>query len=166
MQVVHPSMTIAIPAVDLGLLDARERDAEEERLTLEEARRRFDLSAGPLLRAQALQLGDRDYVFLLTAHHIVSDGCSIGIITNELGAIYEAFAQGLDAPLPELPIQYADFANWQQESLCNSRIDPQVAHWKRKLGNPSGFDVPTDHPRAPRRSCNGNILSRLLPRSL
>jgi thioesterase domain-containing protein/acyl carrier protein len=166
MQAVHPSMTVPISVLDLRPMDGQERDAEEERLTLEEARRRFDLSAGPLLRAQALQLGDQEYVFLVTVHHIVSDGCSIGIITNELGAIYEAFSQGLEAPLPELPIQYADFAHWQQESLDGPRMVAQLAYWKRKLGNPSGFDVPTDYPRAPHRSFNGNILSRLLPRSL
>ncbi len=166
LQVVHPSMKVAIPVFDLRVLDGPERHAEEERLTLEEARRRFDLSAGPLLRAQVLQLGDRDYVFLMTIHHIVSDGCSIGLITNELGALYDAFSQGLEAPLPELPIQYADFANWQRESLDGPKINSQLAYWKCKLGNPSGFDVPTDRPRAPQRSFNGNILSRLLSRSL
>jgi thioesterase domain-containing protein len=166
MQVVHPSMSVRISVFDLRHVDGQERDAEEERLTLEEARRRFDLSAGPLLRAQVLQLGDWDYIFLVTVHHIVSDGSSIGILTNELGAIYEAFSQGVEAPLPELPIQYADFANWQQESLDGPQMAPSLAYWKRKLGNPSGFDVPTDYPRPAHRSLNGNILSRLLPRSL
>jgi thioesterase domain-containing protein len=166
MQVIHPSMRVPVSVFDLRRLEGQERDAEEERLTLEEARRRFDLSAGPLLRAQVLQLGDRDYVFLVTVHHIISDGYSIGILTNELGAIYEAFSQGLEAPLLELPIQYADFAHWQQESLDGARMDLQLAYWKSKLGKPSGFDVPTDYPRVPQRSFHGNILSRLLPRSL
>jgi thioesterase domain-containing protein len=171
MQVVRPSMRVAIPVLDIRILDDRERDAEEERLTLEEARRRFDLSEGPLLRAQLLQFGPQDFILLLTIHHIVSDGWSIGVITNELGAIYEAFSLGLESPLPDLPIQYADFAVWQKESLEGGQLKSsqtalQLAYWKRKLSDLSPFDVPTDYPRSPRRSFNGNILSRLLPRPL
>jgi hypothetical protein len=166
VQVVHPFMKVPFVVSDLSFLAGPERDSEEKRLTLEEAGRRFDLSTGPVLRAQVLQLAQQDCVLLLTVHHIVSDGWSIGVITNELGANYEAFSRGLEAPVPDLPIQYADFAVWQRDSLDGPQMDAQLAYWKRKLAHLSSFDVATDYPRTSNRTFDGSILSRLLPRPL
>jgi thioesterase domain-containing protein len=165
-QIVHPSMTIALPLTDISHLSQSERDAVEERLTLEEAGRPFDLAVGPLLRAQILQLGPHDYMLLLTVHHIVSDGWSIGLITDELGALYEALSLGSENRLPDPLIQYGDFAVWQHELGDSDGTIRQLSYWREHLKGFSPLDVPTDSPRRPRRTFNGNILSRLLPRDL
>ena len=94
-----------------------QREAKAKELASEEASRPFDLVTGPLLRATLLRLAPEDHVLLLTMHHIISDGWSMGILYRELSVLYEAFAKGEPSPLPELPIQYADFAVWQREWL-------------------------------------------------
>jgi thioesterase domain-containing protein/acyl carrier protein len=165
-QIVHPSMTISLPLTDISHLSQPERDAAEERLTLEEARRPFDLAAGPLLRAQILQLGPQDCMLLLTVHHIVSDGWSIGIITDELGALYQALSVGSKNRLPDPQIQYADFAVWQHELRDSDQTIRQLSYWRKHLEGFCPLDVPTDSPRRSRQTFNGNILSRLLPRDL
>ncbi len=109
MQLVAPTRSISVQVTDLTSLPELERAVEADRLAAEEAERPFNLASGPLMRAGLLRLAADEHVLLITIHHIVSDGWSIGILTDELGAIYEAFHDGLPAPLPELPIQYADY---------------------------------------------------------
>ena len=92
-----------------------EREAETRRLLSEEASRPFDLARGPLVRACLVRLGAEEHVALVTMHHIISDGWSTGIFIREVAALYKAFLGGEESPLPELPIQYADFAHWQRE---------------------------------------------------
>ncbi|MGI8990877.1 MAG: non-ribosomal peptide synthetase [Bryobacteraceae bacterium] len=165
-QWIRPAPAIATPVNDLRSLDQPERDEEANRLTVVEARKRFDLTSGPLLRASLLRLEDECYELMLTVHHIVADGWSIGVIANELGVIYEAFARHRKSPLPDLPIQYADFTVWRKEQLQDGSLDPDREYWKKQLENVAQFEVLPDKPRPPVQTSNGTILSLLLPKSL
>ena len=126
------------------------RDIEEElqRLTIEEANTAFDLQAGPLIRGRLIRLGDREHVLLITMHHIVSDGWSMGVLTRELGTLYRAYSQGQADPLPALTIQYADYAVWQRHWLAGEVLQTQSDYWEGTLaGAPAVLELPTDHPR-------------------
>ncbi len=167
MQVISPSLTLPLPIVDLRHLPEAEREAEAMRLAQEEAKRPFDLSRGPLLRTTLLWLDEEEYLFLLTMHHIICDGWSIGVFIGELTALYTAFSAGKPSPLPELPIQYADFAVWQREWLQGEVLEEQLAYWKQQLGDDPGIlELPTDRPRPPIYTNNGAVLSRKLSKEL
>jgi amino acid adenylation domain-containing protein len=114
----------------------------------EEARRGFDLSAGPLFRAALLRVGAQEHVLLLTMHHIVSDGWSMGVLYRELSALYAAYRQGGESPLPEPAVQYADHAAREREELRGEALDGQLAYWRERLADaPALLELPTDHPR-------------------
>ncbi|HEX9939154.1 MAG TPA: amino acid adenylation domain-containing protein, partial [Longimicrobium sp.] len=148
VQVIAPFDGFALPVEDLSELGEADREAEVGRRAREEARRAFDLSAGPLFRAVLLRLGEEDHVLLLSMHHIVSDGWSMGVLFRELSALYQAYREGGESPLPELAVQYADYAVWQREQLAGDVLDRQLTHWKERLaGAPELLDLPTDHPR-------------------
>jgi amino acid adenylation domain-containing protein len=149
-QVIHPGMAGGFPLVDLGALPASERLAAADRLAAEEARRPFDLTRGPLLRTLLLRLEDERHLAVLTVHHIVSDGGSMGVLVREIAALYPAFAAGAVAALPSLPVQYADFAVWQRARLSpeGEVLARELAYWRAALaGAPPALDLPTDHPR-------------------
>ncbi|MBV9772574.1 MAG: amino acid adenylation domain-containing protein, partial [Gemmatimonadetes bacterium] len=151
VQVIHPPALLALSLLDLH--DAPDPAAEAERLAAEEALRPFDLAQGPLLRATLLRLGEEDHVLLVTMHHIVSDGWSMEVLVREVSTSYAAFRCGEEPHLPELPIQYADFALWQRASLQGEVLDAQLGYWKAKLaGAPPLLELPTDHPREPGQS--------------
>jgi len=115
---------------------------------VEEARRPFDLARGPLLRVSVLQLSEDEQVGLLTMHHIVSDGWSTGILIREMATLYQTYSSGSPSPLPELPVQYADFASWQREWLQGEVLQAQLKYWKQQLeGSPPLLELPADHPR-------------------
>jgi len=166
MQLVAPTRDIGMQFTGLTSLPESERAAEADRLASEEAQGPFDLASGPLLRAGLLRLADNEHVLLITIHHIVSDGWSIGILTDELGAIYEAFHAGLPAPLPELSIQYADYTFWEREHRNELAGTEDEVYWKNKLSNLPRFEVTPDMPRNAAKPATGNILSRLLPIAL
>jgi amino acid adenylation domain-containing protein len=156
VQVIGPARPFALPVVDLGAPPGAEREAEALALAGQEARRPFDLAGGPLLRAALLRLGADEHVLLVTLHHIVADGWSLGVLVREVAALYEAFARGRPAPLPELPIQYADFAHWQRQWLRGEVLEAQLAYWKRQLaGPPAALGLPTDRPRPAVQSYRG-----------
>ena len=114
----------------------------------DEAAEPFDLKQGPLIRARLLQLGEQDHVLLVTMHHIVSDGWSMGVLINELNALYAASCQGQPDPLPPLAIQYADYAAWQRSRLDGERLERQSKYWRQALaGAPVVLELPTDRPR-------------------
>ncbi len=149
-QTIHPSLTLELPSINLRehAGDEREAHARVQRLAVEEARRPFDLSRGPLLRAKLLRLNTDEHVLLLVIHHIVSDGQSLLVFFQELGALYEAYSRGLPSPLPELEVQYADFAAWEQQRSDGEALAQQLEYWKRQLaGRPPELELPTDMPR-------------------
>ncbi|HEX2081286.1 MAG TPA: condensation domain-containing protein, partial [Longimicrobium sp.] len=148
VQVIAPFDGFALPVEDLSGLGETDREAAVGRRAGEEAARPFDLAAGPLFRAALLRLGGEDHVLLLSMHHIVSDGWSMGVLVRELSALYAAYREGRESPLPELPVQYADYAVWQREQLAGEVLDRQLAYWKERLaGAPGLLELPTDHPR-------------------
>ncbi len=121
-----------------------------------EAREPFHLAQGPLVRAALLRLSEREHVLLLTLHHVAGDGWSLGVLLGELGALYTAFHEGRPSPLPELPLQYADYTVWQRRWLSGEVLDEQLAFWKRQLdGAPPLLDLPSDRPRPERQTFRG-----------
>ncbi|MBW4576031.1 MAG: amino acid adenylation domain-containing protein [Aphanothece sp. CMT-3BRIN-NPC111] len=171
MQVIAPALSISLPAIDLGKLSATERETEVRRLAIQEAKRTFDLGKGPLLRLTLLQLSETEHVLLLNLHHIVADGWSIGVLIRELGTLYTAFVS-LDAKfpvstsLPELPIQYADFAEWQRQLLQDEVLETQLAYWRQQLNNLSVLNLPTDRLRPAIQTFQGAKQFLQLPLSL
>ncbi|HZH31548.1 MAG TPA: amino acid adenylation domain-containing protein, partial [Pyrinomonadaceae bacterium] len=163
VQVVGAAEPHNLELVDLGGLAEAEREAEARRLASEEARKPFDLSTGPLLRAKLLRLAEEEHVVLLTMHHIVSDGWSLGVLVREVAVLYEAFSRGEESPLPELPIQYADYAAWQREWLQGEVLEAQVSYWKKQLEELPVLELPTDRPRPPAQSFRGAQLSLHIP---
>ncbi|HLL48225.1 MAG TPA: condensation domain-containing protein, partial [Longimicrobiaceae bacterium] len=148
VQTVAPFGGFTLPVEDLAPLGEAERDAEARRRAAEDAARPFDLEAGPIFRARLLRLDADDHVLLLCVHHVASDGWSTGVLFRELSALYGAFLAGAGSPLPELPVQYADFAVWQREQLQGEVLDRQLAWWRERLaGAPALLELPTDRPR-------------------
>ncbi|HCF29074.1 MAG TPA: non-ribosomal peptide synthetase, partial [Cyanobacteria bacterium UBA11049] len=148
IQVITPQQTITISLVDLRDLGVTEQQAQVQHLALEEAKRPFNLATGPLLRVTLLQLGNIENVLLLTMHHIIADGWSIGVLVKELATFYEGFVNGKQPQLPELPIQYADFAIWQRQWLQKEGLESQLTYWKQQLnGAPASLNLPTDRPK-------------------
>ncbi len=143
-------------AVDLCEWPDNSRDAEVKRLALEEAQKPFDLAKDSLLRATLLQLGPTENVVLLTMHHIASDGWSTGILIKELAMLYEAFSHNQPSPLPDLPIQYADFAHWQRNWLQGDVLQGEIDFWKSQLQDaPTVLNLPTDRPRPATQTFHG-----------
>ncbi|MGK3992297.1 non-ribosomal peptide synthase/polyketide synthase [Sorangium sp. So ce1024] len=166
-QVVAPAPELALPLVDLAALDEAEREQRVARCAADEAQRPFDLTTGPLWRAVLLRLGHEEHVLLLTMHHIVSDGWSVGVLLRELSALYEAHRRGAPSPLPELPVQYGDFAVWQRRWLEGEARELQLAYWRRQLaGAPPCLELPTDRPRPPIQRFRGATLTFQLPRAM
>ncbi|HEX3525655.1 MAG TPA: amino acid adenylation domain-containing protein [Thermoanaerobaculia bacterium] len=152
-EIAAGSSACALPVVDLAALAGGRGEAEALRLRDEDAARPFDLAAGPLLRSALLRLGPERHLLLLNLHHIISDGRSNGVLVRELTSLYDL---GAGASLPELPIQYADFAVWQRRWLAGEVLERQAALWRRRLaGMPPALDLPSDRPRPPVRSSRG-----------
>ncbi|HEY0022709.1 MAG TPA: non-ribosomal peptide synthase/polyketide synthase [Longimicrobium sp.] len=156
VQVIAPFDAFVLPVEDLSALAEADREAAVGRRAGEEARRTFDLAAGPLFRAALLRLGAEEHVLLLSMHHIVSDGWSMGVLFRELWALYEAYRAGRASPLPELPVQYADYAVWQREQLAGEVLDRQLAYWRERLaGAPELLELPLDRPRPAAQTFRG-----------
>ena len=166
LQVVVPSLEIPLPVFDLRSTAEADREKEAERITLEFARRRFDLETLPLIRVGLLQLAETDNVMLLTVHHAVADGWSIGLIAREMCLLYAALAGESAAAVPELPIQYADFALWQKEWLGSTEFEEHASYWRQHLLGVTPFELTPDLPRPDVQTSNGTILSVLLPKEL
>ena len=148
VQVLGPVADALLPVLDLAGLPRGARESELLRLAEREAARPFDLARGPLCRFRLVRLGSADQALLLTLHHIVSDAWSMEILFGELRALYGAFAAGRPSPLPEVPVQYTDFAEWQRTWLAGERLEQQLAWWRRRLLDaPGALPLPTDRPR-------------------
>ena len=141
-------VTLDVPVIDLSAADETEREAEALKILRHEARRPFDLSVGPLMRAVIVRLREDEHILLATLHHIVTDGWSFGIIHRELSSFYEAFAAGGPSPFAELPIQYSDYAMWQREWFEGEVYESQLAYWKKQFATmPPALELPADHRR-------------------
>ncbi len=167
VQVIAEAPVLDFRAVDLGTLPVSEREAEARRQVERESLRPFDLERGPLFRATLVRLSSEEHVLVLVLHHIVSDGWSTGVLVRELATLNEALTRGLPPPLPELPIQYADYAVWQRGWLKGEALDAQLGWWKQRLvGAPPHLELPTDFPRPPSLSRRGLRVPVRLPRPL
>ncbi|WP_266169116.1 non-ribosomal peptide synthetase [Dyella subtropica] len=156
-----------VPWIEHDVCGSIDAPAELARIVEEEASTTFDLAAGPLIRARLIRVDEQEHVFLLTQHHIVSDGWSIGVLTNELSTLYAAFLDGLADPLPPLDIQYPDYAAWQRQWLAGERLHAQVDYWRRTLGDaPTLLALPTDRPRPPQQRFEGQFLPVILDAEL
>jgi hypothetical protein len=121
LQVIAASLTVSLKQTDLRKIPGERREAELDRLSLEEAQRTFDLSRDPLIRVGLIRMEDQRYVLTLTIHQIICDGWSIGLIMEELQQLYAAFSQGLSDPLPPISVHFADYVVWQPEMAHRAR---------------------------------------------
>ncbi|MFP2930664.1 amino acid adenylation domain-containing protein, partial [Pyxidicoccus sp. 3LG] len=166
-QHIAPPAAFPLATVDLTALPAGTREAEVRRIVSAEAVRPFDLARGPLLRATLLKLEAGEHVLLLVMHHIISDGWSMGVLVREVTALYAAFTSGRPSPLPELPVQYADFSAWQRGWLQGAALDAQLGWWREQLeGAPPLLELPTDNPRPAVPTYRGARFNTVLPREL
>ena len=165
IQVVKPSVPFRLPVVDISSLSDDAVEAEVERLTKLEARGSFDLADPPFLRVTQVRVRDDQSVLLVTVHHIVADGWSIGVLAREMGEICAALQGGRLPTLPPLSLSYGDFALQQRESLSNSDFVADEAFWRNSLGDMKHFELQTDFPRPLEQTANGSIVSILLPRA-
>ncbi len=156
VQRINPALSFRLPLVDLSHLPSDERRAIAERLRHEAALRPFDLETGPLVKAILIRSDEERSLFLLNMHHIVSDGWSMGVLLHEVETLYESYSKGLPSPLPELEVQYVDYARWQREWLQGEVLKEEIAFWRRQLeGAPTLLELETDHPRQFLRSMKG-----------
>ena len=167
VQQVGPAVAVALPEIDLRALPEREREAVARALVSARLSEPFDLERGPLLRFLLLRLGQEEWVLAFVLHHIVTDGWSMGLLVREVSALYESFERGAPPALPELPIQYSDFAVWQREWLSGEVLAAHQEFWQRALaGAPPVLDLPTDRPRPPVQTWRGSKVPVALPPSL
>jgi hypothetical protein len=166
VQVIAPTLTLKLPLVNLCELSQDRQNVEIQKLAFEENQRPFNLSKDPLLRGILLKLGERENVLLLSVHHIIVDTWSSDVLLREWGILYEAFCAKKTSLLPELPIQYADFAIWQRQWLQGEVLETQLAYWKQQLANLPALKFPTDNMRSQVRSFQGKRQTRELSKSL
>ncbi|NPC81124.1 amino acid adenylation domain-containing protein, partial [Pyxidicoccus fallax] len=167
VQRVSSEARVMLGRGDLSGMPEAERDVEARRLADAEAQRPFDLERGPPLRASLLKLEARRHVLLLTLHHIVSDGWSTSVLVREVAALYDAFSRGLPSSLPELEVQYADYAVWQRGWLRGEVLEAQVDYWRKQLeGAPRALELPTDRPRPAAQTFRGGFRRQVWPKAL
>jgi amino acid adenylation domain-containing protein len=168
LQVILPAQKLRLTLLDLrDITDATERETDAERIIAEEVERPFDLAKGPLFRARLLCLDTDEHLLLLTMHHIVGDAWSMGILFNELTALYEAFCNGNPSPLPELLIQYVDFAHWQSHWMQGEVLQQELFYWKERLKSaPEVTELPTDYPRPAVQNFRGASEPVVISKSL
>jgi amino acid adenylation domain-containing protein len=165
-QIIDPPAPPALPVEDLRGLPADEREAAAERIAVAEAGKPFDLERGPLFRCRLLLLDEEDSILLIMMSHIVADAWSVKVLFNEMRALYQAYLQGLPSPLPELLIQYVDFAVWQDEQMKSGAFESHFSYWHEQLDGLSDLALPTDRPRPPMQSFRGAVQWIKLPESL
>lgn len=157
IQEIVSAHSTALSVTDLSQVQEVGREAEMERLMLEEAKHPFDLKHDLKLRAVLLRLNIEDHVLVLTMHHISSDGWSVGVLLKEVAALYEAFAAGRPSPLPHLGVQYTDYVNWHQHWFPGEILERQLSYWKKQLDNaPALLELPTDRPRPAMQGYHGD----------
>ncbi|WP_414542084.1 amino acid adenylation domain-containing protein [Nostoc sp. CCY0012] len=167
IQKIIPELRVPLSIVNLQHLPVSEREKEIQRLEVENAQQPFDLKQAPLMRLVLLRLTEEEHILLVTMHHIISDAWSGGVFIREVSALYEAFSNNKPSLLPELPIQYADYAVWQQQWLQGKRLDTQLTYWKQQLENAKTIlELPTDKPRTQLQTSLGKKYSFTLSPTL
>ena len=167
VQVVAPELPLPLTIVDLSHLAEGEREEKVRTLVLAEVQVPFSLSAGPLFRIRLIKVSEQDHALIVTLHHAISDGWSVGVLSGELAALYEAFHAGKPSPLSKLTLSYGDFAVWQRAYLSGGALDEQLSYWKQHmLGAPVSIELPTDRPRPLVQTSNGAKETVLLPSAL
>lgn len=167
VQVIAPSYQLSLVVHDLRNLPAEERMGRAQTLAAIEAQRPFNLKSGPVLRAELVKTDDADHILLFTIHHIAADGWSTEVLFRELFQLYEARRNGRSADLPELVVQYADFACWQRKRLTGALLEKQLAYWKRQLQDaPALLELPTDRPRPRVQMFRGGMYMFSMPGSV
>ena len=171
VQLISPTVNFTLPLIDLRSHSPSEREAQKQQLLFAEACQLFDLSSSLFIRVKLLRLDETEYIMLITMHHIVADGWSIGVFFRELNQLYQAFARGKPSPLAALPLQYADFAVWQRQYLQGAVLDKELAYWKQQLADaPTLLQLPTARPRPSLHSFSGKkqffVLTKTLTQSL
>jgi amino acid adenylation domain-containing protein len=162
-KVMEATFGVRLPVMDLRQLKPGEREAEAKKVVAEDAGKAFELSQAPLLRAVLVRTDEREHVFGLTLHHIICDDWSLGLLMKELGKLYEAYGRGEESPLPELEMQYGEYALEQREGLSEGKFQQQMDYWKGHLeGMPQVLALPTDHVRPERESFRGASEQRIL----
>jgi len=166
-QVILHRIDNIFSTVDLSALGDDERDTEVKRVVAEEARRTFDLAAGPLFHVTLVRLGNELHRAIVSWHHIITDGWSAVVFIQEVGALYEAFRKNEPSRLSQLPVQYADFAEWQRQWLSGERLERQIGFWKRRLEGPlPELNLPVDRPRDAASVHRGGVQSRMVAREV
>lgn len=155
VQKIAPSLEVPLRVIDLCRYPEAERGAEVRRRLQQDADLPFDITRLPLFRTTLLRVAPDEYVYVQTMHHLVCDGWSMPVFFHELTTLYEAFAAGRPSPLPELPIQYADFAVWQRQWLRGERLESQIAYWREQLAGLPTLELPADRPRPATPSWRG-----------
>ncbi|MGZ4123849.1 MAG: amino acid adenylation domain-containing protein, partial [Tumebacillaceae bacterium] len=167
IQIIRPFTPLEMPMIDLQAFAETEREEVALRIAVSEAQQPFDLQNDLLIRARLLKLGTEQHMLLVITHHIANDGWSTGVFYSELKALYEACLAGAASPLPELPVQYADFAEWQRNWMQGDVLDAQLAYWKQQLsGDLPILKVQSDRPRPAKSVCQGATLAMEVPHSL
>ncbi|HEX3525566.1 MAG TPA: non-ribosomal peptide synthase/polyketide synthase, partial [Thermoanaerobaculia bacterium] len=169
VQQIQSARPLAVPMIDLSALAAGRRWQEARDLAVQEAGLPFDLARGPLWRVRLLRLAEREHQALLTLHHIVSDGWSTEVLVREVAALYTAFAAGRpggQSPLPELPLQYGDYAIWQRRWLIGAPLERELAYWRRQLAGAPALELPADRPRPAFASHRGALVQWTVPEPL
>ena len=155
VQIISANGEFRVPLVELKSEPEAQGFQKALRLAEEELAQPFDLATGPLIRTLLIRLSEQDHVFAMSLHHIAFDGWSAGIFDRELSAFYHAFSEGKEPDLPELPVQYADYAIWQRQRLGNSQLEGSLSYWSNRLHGASTLELPTDRPRPPRLRYQG-----------
>ncbi|HEU0077660.1 MAG TPA: amino acid adenylation domain-containing protein, partial [Longimicrobiaceae bacterium] len=167
VQVVDPGAELRLQVEDVAGEAGADREEELHRRLAEEVGSPFDLERGPLFRARLLRLSGVEHVLLLTMHHVVSDGWSLGVLFRELGALYSAYTRGRPSPLPELEVQYSDYAVWQREWLSGEVLEEHLGYWKERLeGVPTLLQLPTDRSRPEVKGHRGDVHRFEVPGTL
>jgi amino acid adenylation domain-containing protein/non-ribosomal peptide synthase protein (TIGR01720 family) len=165
-QVVADALVLPVERVDLRDLPPAERDRRVEEIAAADALHAFDLSRGPLLRLRLLWTAPHEHVLLLCVHHIVFDGWSVGVFRRELRDCYAALIAGQAPLLPELPIQYADYAAWQERESRSAALAEQMDYWRHQLADLPTLELPTDYPRPPTQTFRGRHYNFVIPAEL
>jgi amino acid adenylation domain-containing protein len=164
VQIVASDRELDLDVVDLSGLSETEWSLEMRRLVVEHGQTTFQLEQGPLLRVSLLRLGGTDHLLPLTMHHIICDGWSTQVLIQEVGALYKDFCSGEPSPLPELPIQYGDYACWQRQWLESEMLEAEIAYWKDHLrDSPPVLNLPADRPQPASMSFRGQVWSEAIP---